>query len=775
MTIRSVAVLGAGTMGAQIAAHCANAGVPTLLLDLTLDAANEGLKRARALKPDPFFTSAAADLIATGGFDRDLRRIAGSDWIVEAVIEKADVKQALLEKVETTRRAGSIVSSNTSGISIAELATGRSEDFRRHWLGTHFFNPPRYLSLLEVIPTGETDPAVVETISTFAHLQLGKNIVIAKDTPNFIANHIALYGLTRIFEMLASGRFSVEEIDAITGPALGRPKSATFRTVDIAGLDILAHVARNLTDRVQSAVESFTLPTLIQEMLRRGLIGEKAGHGFYERRKGPGGESEIFALDPASLEYRPAQKPKLAALEAARALDDPRARARTLFQSRDRVGEFLRATLGPTLVYTARVTPEIAHSIDDVDRVMHWGFGWELGPFELWDAIGIREVLAVTPPAPGVPAAATPTSFGAIEIPPLVQKALDSGRKTFRDGPLPPARPEVEILRRAREQQRVVKRNAGASLVDLGDGVLAIEFHSKMNAIGGDTIQMLNAGVKEAGQNFAALVVGNDAPNFSAGANLMLLLLEAQEGNWEEIDSMIRAFQGATLGLRYADVPVIVAPAGLTLGGGCEVTLHGDRVQSAAEAYIGLVEVGVGLIPAGGGTKEMLVRAVSHVPQPRADLLPFVQRAFETIGFAKVSTSGLDARRLGYLRDVDAISMNRDRLLYDAKMLAIERVREGYQKPVVPKAIPVGGEGLLAALNLGIHLAWRGGRISDHDALVGRKLAWILAGGSLPQATVVSEQYLLDLEREAFLSLCGERKTQERIQYTLKTGKTLRN
>jgi 3-hydroxyacyl-CoA dehydrogenase len=393
----------------------------------------------------------------------------------------------------------------------------------------------------------------------------------------------------------------------------------------------------------------------------------------------------------------------------------------------------------------------------------------------LWDAIGIREVLAATPVAPGVPAAETPLDIAAVATPPLVQPALDAGRNAFREGRLPPARPELEILRSAKDRQRVVKRNAGASLVDIGDGVLAVEFHSKMNTIGGDTIQMLNAGVTEAARNFAALVVGNDAPTFSAGANLMLLLLEAQEGNWEEIDLMIRAFQRATTGLRYSDVPVVVAPAGLTLGGGCEVTLHGDRVQAAAETYIGLVEVGVGLIPAGGGTKEMLARAVSHLPQHKADLIPFVQRAFETIGFAKVSTSAPEARQLGYLRDVDGISMNRDRLLFDAKMLALERVREGYQKPLPPKAIPVGGEGVLATLNLGIHLAWRGGRISDHDAVVGRKLAWVLAGGSLPHGALVGESYLLDLEREAFLSLCGEQKTQERIQYTLKTGKTLKN
>jgi 3-hydroxyacyl-CoA dehydrogenase len=773
--IKSVAVLGAGTMGAQIAAHCANAGIPTLLLDLTRDVANEGLTRSRSLKPDPFFTADAAELITTGGFDRDLSRIRESDWIIEAIVERLDLKQTLLEQVEASRCPGSIATSNTSGISIAELAKGRTDEFRRHWLGTHFFNPPRYLPLVEIIPTPDTDPAVVETISTFAHLRLGKNVVIAKDTPNFIANHIALYGLIRIFDVLASGRYTVEEIDAMTGPALGRPKSATFRTVDVVGLDVLAHVSRNLSERSEGASAAFRLPAFMEEMERRQLIGEKAGHGFYERRKGPSGETEIYALDPASMEYRAPQKPKLGALDATRALEDPRERVPKLFANKDRVGEFLRETLAPTLVYTARVTPEIAHSKDDVDRAMRWGFGWQLGPFELLDAIGIREVLAATPVAPGVPPANGSSPLGAVAIPPLLQQALDAGRNTLRDGPLPPGRPELEILRSAKDRQRVVKRNAAASLVDLGDGVLAVEFHSKMNAIGGDTIQMLNAGVKEATKNFAALVVGTEAPNFSAGANLMLLLLEAQEGNWEEIELMIRAFQNATIGLRYADVPVIVAPAGLALGGGCEVTLHGDRVQVAAEAYIGLVEVGVGLIPAGGGTKEMLIRGVSHLPQPKADPLPFVQRVFETIGFARVSTSGQEARRLGYLRDVDGITMNRDRLLYDAKMLALERVREGYQKPLPPKAIAVGGEGVLAALNLGLHLAWRGGRISDHDVVVGRKLAWVLAGGSLPQSALVSEQYLLDLEREAFLALCGERKTQERIQYTLKTGKTLRN
>ena len=455
------------------------------------------------------------------------------------------------------------------------------------------------------------------------------------------------------------------------------------------------------------------------------------------------------------MSYRAKQPAKLQAIEAARAIEDTGERIRKLFLGGDKVGQFMRETLGASLVYTARIAPEIAHSIDDVDRAMRWGFGWELGPFETWDAIGVKDVL---------------DACGVTDPPPLVREALEKGG--FRTGKrLAPT--SVEILRSSRDAGRIVRKNAGASLVDLGDGVLCVEFHSKMNAIGGDTIAMLNAGVKEAAANFAALVVGNDAVNFSAGANLMLLLLEAQEQNWDEVDLMVRAFQGATMALKHADVPVVVAPAGLTLGGGCEIALHADRVQAAAETYLGLVEAGVGLIPAGGGTKELLARASEAAPAG-ADLLPFVQRVFETIGFAKVATSGPDAKRIGYLRDADEITMNRDRLIADAKATALARV-PGYVRRPPRSAIRVGGESILAALKLGVHLAFRAGRISEHDALLGRKLAWILAGGTLPHAGTLSEQQLLDLEREAFLSLCGERKTQERIAYTLKTGKPLRN
>jgi 3-hydroxyacyl-CoA dehydrogenase len=725
--IRRAAVLGAGTMGAQIAAHLANAGVPALLLDVTPQAAAEGLERAKQLKPDPFFVASNASLVATGGFDESLAKIAGCDWIVEAIVERLDVKRTLFERVEAHRSAGSIVSSNTSGIPIAALAEGRSADFRRHFLGTHFFNPPRYLQLLEIVPTPDTDPAVVDLISQFGDHRLGKGIVIAKDTPNFIANHIGLFGVMQIFRMLEAGTFTIEEIEAMTGPAVGRPKSATFRTMDIAGIDVLAHVARNLAERLDSEADraTFRLPAFVDALIARGSLGAKTGEGFYKR--GPAGE--ILTLDIPTLTYRPFQAPRLPSIEAAKSIEDSGERIAALYHGNDRVGEFLRETLGRTIEYAGRVAPQIAHSPEDVDRAMRWGFGWELGPFET--SVRLRST------------------------------SLERSR----------TEPGLLILKQAKDQNRIVKKNAGASLVDLGDGVLCVEFHSKMNTLGGDAIQMLQAGVKEAAANFTALVVGNEAPHFSAGANLMLLLLEAQEENWDDIDLMVRGFQGATMGLKYADVPVIVAPAGMALGGGCEIALHGDRVQAAAETYIGLVEVGVGLIPAGGGTKEMLLRATAGAG---GDLLPPVQRVFETIGFGKVSTSAPDARRLGILRDVDGMTMNRERLIAEAKARALERAAD-YARPQPPAAIRVGGAGLLAALKLGVHLAWRAGRISDHDAVIGRRLAWILAGGDAPHEATVTEQLLLDLEREAFLSLCGERKTQERIAHTLKTGKMLRN
>ena len=769
--IHSAAVLGAGTMGSQIAAHLANAGIPVLLLDLDTKTAAAGLERARQLKPDPFFTRQAETRISLGGFDTDLAQLATSDWIIEAVIERLDIKQELIARVEPHRGARTIVSSNTSGIPIASIAEGRSNEFRHHWLGTHFFNPPRYLHLLEVIPTAETDQSAVDLISRFANQALGKGVVIAKDTPSFIANRIGLYGVMRALELLADEDFTIEEIDAMSGPVIGRPKSATFRTTDIAGIDVLAHVARDLNTRLESEDErrQFEIPSVVQKLVERGWVGEKAGQGFYKKDRTPQG-NQILTLDPSTMEYRERQSPRLASLDAAQAIEDVRERLRSLFLGTDRVGAFLRATLGQTLLYAAEVTPGVAHSVDDVDRAMRWGYGWELGPFEVWDAIGVEAVLEAC----------------TVKEPPQLVRDLRasepegsqdtaSAAKRFRPGLVPPAGPDLQVLRRAKGQRPAVRKNAGASLVDLGDGVLAVEFHSKMNSIGADTVEILRLGVAEAESNFDALVVGNDAPAFSAGANLLLVLLEAQEKNWEEIDLMVRAFQSAVIDLRYSDVPTVVAPAGLTLGGGCEIALHGDRVQATAETYMGLVEVGVGLVPAGGGTKELLVRNVDRKPTCAADPLPYVRRAFELIGFARVSTSAPDAKRLGLLRDVDGFTMNRERLMADAKTRALELARAGYQPPQSRHDIPVEGDGVRASLELGVHLAWRAGHISDHDALIGRKLAHILAGGALPHPTRVCEQYLLDLEREAFLSLCGEVKTQERMAHTLKTGKTLRN
>ena len=755
--IRSAAVLGAGTMGAQLAAHLANAGLAVTLFDLTRDQAARGLDRLGTLKPDPWFTPDTRRLVTPCGFD-GLARAGSADWIVEAVVEDLDVKRELLARLEPHVAPTALVSSNTSGIPLSALAEGRSVDFQRRWLGTHFFNPPRYLSLVEVIPTASTDPAVVEAVTSFLDLRLGKGVVVVRDSPGFVGNRLGVFAVVRILHELASGAFTVEEIDALTGPAIGRPKSATCRTIDLAGLDILAAVAADLRRRLpDDPPGGFDLPRLVDRMIAAGQIGVKSGRGFYTRER-TDGSSPIVAIDPHTLAYRPLVPVSIPELDAVRAQQSTAARVRTLFLSEGRAGAFLRRTLGATLVYAAQIAPVVAGTIDDIDRTMRWGFGWELGPFETWDAIGIRAVLDAC----------------AAEPPPIVRDRIEGGHDRFRDGPVPPPGPGRLILQSAKARTRIVKQNAGASLVDLGDEVLCVEFHSKLNTIGGDTIAMLHAGVAEATANFKALVVGSEAENFSAGANLMLLLIEAQEGNWDEVDVMVRAFQGAAMALKTARVPVIAAPAGLALGGGAEICLHADRVQAAGETYLGLVEVGVGLIPAGGGTKEMLLRAVREDTRA-ADTQASVQATFETIGFARVSASGPDARHLGYLRDVDGVTMNRERVIADAKARALARAAEGYLPPARRSAIPVGGAGTMAALSLGVHLAWRAGRISAHDALIGRKLAWVLSGGDIPHATTTSEDALLDLEREAFLSLCGEPKTLERIGYTLKTGKVLRN
>ncbi|MEX2661576.1 MAG: 3-hydroxyacyl-CoA dehydrogenase/enoyl-CoA hydratase family protein [Vicinamibacterales bacterium] len=767
--IQSAAVLGAGTMGAQIAAHLANAGLPVLLLDVTHDAAKAGLERARKIKPDPFFESQTSALIRTGSFDDDLAEAGKANWIIEAIVEMLDVKHALLARLAPHLAARAIVSTNTSGIPIHQVAQAFANApdgtaRRARFLGTHFFNPPRYLPLVELIPTADTDPAVLEEMRAFLDHRLGKGVVIAHDRPGFIANRIGVHGMARTLELVADGRFTIDEVDALTGVAIGRPKSATFRTADIAGLDILAKVARDLETNLKE--EAFRMPPFVEAMVGEGAVGEKAGRGFFQKVKGADG-SEIHVRDVAAGTYGPRVKPRFTSVEAARSLEDVGTRVRALFLSKDRAGEFLRATLGPTLLYAAESAADVAGSIDDVDRAMRWGFAWELGPFETWDAIGIHEVLGALNLTPDA-------------APKLVADALAAGRNTLREGPLPPADPDYGLLRSARAASAAAGRpalrsNAGASLVDLGDGVLAVNLHSKMNAIGGDTLEMLEAGVAAASSGYSGLVIATEAAHFSAGANVMLLLLAAQEGEWDEIDLMVRSFQRATMTLRRSPVPVVAAVSGLALGGGCEIPLHCDRVQAAAESYIGLVEVGVGLIPAGGGTKEMLARAMEAMPDPGADLLPHVQRVFETIGFGKVSTSAPHARTLGYLRAVDNVTMNRERVVADAKRTALARAAAGYQPPPLRPAIPVGGPDIYAALSLGVHLARRAERISDHDATIGRHLARILSGGDVAHRTTLTEQQLLDLEREAFLKLTGERKTLERIGHTLKTGKMLRN
>lgn len=760
-------------MGAQIAAMAANAGVPVLLLDQTRQAARQGLTQARQLKPDPAFTAETWARVTPGSFDEDLTQAGACDWIIEAVVEDAAVKRGLLGRVDLVRRPETLVTSNTSALSIASLAEGRSDGFRTHWLGTHFFNPPRYLPLLELVPTADTAQVAVDRVSAFCDHHLGKSVVIARDTPGFIANHLGLYGAARILAEIDAGRITIEEADALTGAVIGRPKSATCRTLDLTGLDVVARVAADLRERLTDAQVGrvLTLPSFVTRLVAAGALGEKAGRGFYQRVRLADGRSRVDVLDPATLAYREFRTPHLESLTATRAISDTGARIRTLFNGADRAGTFLRATLAPTLVYAARVAPDLAASIDDIDRVMRWGFGWELGPFETIDAIGARDVVQA--------AFAADPQLMAAGVPPLLQPlvALENtsgrGREQFRSGRVPPAAADLLILRSAKDRTATVATSEGASLVDLGDGVLAVEFHSKLNTLGRDAVEMLERGVAEAEARFAALVVGNEAPNFSAGADLTLVLEAAGRKDWDAIDSMVRALQSATMRLRYAAVPVVAAPAGLTLGGGVEITLHAHRAQAAAESYLGLVETGVGLIPAGGGTKEMLARAVERAAG--TDPTPHVQRAFETIAFGTVSGSAADARRLGLLSPSDGITMNRERLMSDAKTVALAAVSAGYVPPMPRRTMAVGGDGIYAPLALAVHLAWRAGRISQHDAVIGRALATVMAGGRMPHSTTVTEQHLLDLEREAFLGLVAQARTQDRIRHTLETGTPLRN
>jgi 3-hydroxyacyl-CoA dehydrogenase len=803
--IEKAVVLGAGTMGSRIAAHFANAGLPCILLDIVppnlpanapLGDRNKivraGLEAAKRSKPAAFFSAAFAEKIAIGNFDDDLARCAEADWIIEVVAENLEIKRNLLARVAQFRKPGAIVTTNTSGLPVHLIAEGMSEEFQQHWAGTHFFNPPRYLKLVEVIPGPRTSKEVVDSLSEFCDRRLGKGVVVAKDTPNFIANRIGTFSMLNALRLMGSLGMTVEEVDACTGPAVGWPKSATFRTADIVGLDVLVHVVKNIYETAPNdeSRESYKVPVLVEEMAKRGWLGDKTGQGFYKKVKGEG-EREILTLDVNTMEYRARQKAKFASLEMGKAIEDTRERLRALVgpllegQKGDKAQQFLWGSLSEMCLYAARRMPEISGNVVDVDRALRWGFAWELGPFEIMDAIGVK-------------AFAGQVQKEGRTLPLVIEKVLASGRKGFYESEKGTttvfdigsgAWKRVEepkgiiILKSLKEAGREVERNSGASLIDLGDGVVCCEFHAKMNAIGADLIAMLHKGLKRLETDFDSMVIANQAVNFSVGANLMLVLVGAQEQEWDELHTAVKQFQNINLAIKYAPKPVVAAPQGLALGGGCEVSLHAAKIQATAEAYIGLVEAGVGLIPGGGGTKEMMIRANEHAAGGEdLDLFHALKPVFEAIAMAKVGTSAEECRDLGYLRREDGVSMNRDRLVADAKEAALALVRGGYkplaatwQEGAQTTQIKVLGEQFLAGAKLAIHMMLRGGYASEYDAHVGRKLANILAGGPLTSPQMVSEQYVLDLEREAFVSLCGEKKTQERIAHTLKTGKPLRN
>ena len=810
--IHKVAVLGAGTMGARIAAHFANAGVPSLLLDIVPPDAEAGdragrnkiaaagLDGARKSKPAAFFDPSLARLVTVGNFEDDLKRLAEVDWIIEAVVENLEIKRALLKKVEAIRKPGTVVTTNTSGLPVGKIAEGFSEDFRRSWFGTHFFNPPRYMRLLELIPTPDADPALLDAVTHFCDAQLGKGVVLAKDTPNFIGNRIGTFSVLNVMRLMREMDLTIEEVDALTGSAVGWPRSATFRTIDLVGLDILGHVVSNMTRNVKDERSELQVPEFFRQMLERKWLGDKTKGGFYKKEKGSDStnkdkEDERMAIDWKTLEYHPRQKPKFAALDMAKNVDDTAARVRMLLGTEggaakpDKAATFLWTALSELWTYAANRIPEIADSVVEIDRAMRLGFNWELGPFELWDAAGVEATVARMKKE-GRPVAAN------------VEKLLEAGKKSwYADDPktasgrayfdllsgdhkaieVPAGVWSVEV---ARKSNGVVKKNSGASLVDLGDGVGCIQFHSKMNALGADIISLILQTLKQGGPGdaFDAFVITNDAVNFSVGANLMLLLMSVQEEEWDEVDMAIRQFQGMTQAIKFSPKPVVIAPFGLALGGGCEVSLHAAARQPHAELYMGLVEVGVGLLPGGGGCKEMLLRALDSAVSIRLDgrgesveLLEAMKKAFETIATAKVATSANEARGYGFLSVSDRITMNRERVLSDAKARALELVSAGYEPPVMRMDNPAPGENIFATLKMGVHLMRQGGFISEHEQKLGTKIAEVLCGGNVTPGTPVSEQYVLDLEREAFKSLCGEKKTQERIQFTLKTGKTLRN
>ncbi len=795
MQIKKAAVLGAGVMGAQIAAHFANAGLPCLLLDiapaalspeeeakgLTIESravrnriAQAGYDGALKAKPAAYFSPELASLVTVGNFEDDLPKLKECDWVIEAIVEKLDLKRSLYERIEPHLHPNAIITSNTSGIPLASLAEGRGDNFRQRFLGTHFFNPPRYLHLLEIITTPETDGEVTCFIAGFCDKVLGKGIVYAKDTPGFVANRIGNFSMLNALHTMEAMALSFEEVDALTGTIIGHAKSASFRTIDVVGLDTAWNVARNLyaalTDDEKR--ESFKVPAWMDAMVERKLLGDKTKGGFYKKVG-----NDILTLDVATFEYRPQQKGKFASLDAVKTIESLPQRLASLAYAEDKGGQFLWKTLSETALYAANRIPEIANNIVEIDNAMKWGFAHELGVFEKWDAIGLeKSVEKMRAEGRTIPTnieamlAAGAKSFYQSES--GTRYFFDFATNAYQPIPLPAG---ITILKSLKEQTRVIKKNSGASLIDLGDGVACVEFHSKMNSLGSDQLGMIQTAIKEVAGNFEGLVVGNQGENFSAGANIAMILMGAQDGDWDELDLAVRQFQNTVVSLRYSPKPVVVAPHGLTLGGGCEMTMHSDRAVVNAETYIGLVEVGVGLLPGGGGTKEMALRAADEAAHTGTDHFEVLRRNFELTAMGKVAASAVEARNWGILRDHDRIVMNRQRVIEEAKQAVLTLAREGYRAPQMRQDVSVLGEAALTKFKLGMHMMKRGGYISDHDALIGTKIAYVLSGGNLSRPSKVSEQYLLDIEREAFVSLCGTKATQERLAFMLKTGKPLRN
>jgi 3-hydroxyacyl-CoA dehydrogenase len=791
--IQRAAVIGAGIMGAGIAALLANVGIPVTLLDVVPADAKESADRAarnrlaqtgleRALKAKPasaFFTPKNAQLITIGNVEDDLALVSDADWIVEAVFEQADVKRDLYQRIEPLRKPGSIISSNTSGLPAVLLLEGRSDDFRRHFLVTHFFNPVRFLKLLELVAGPDTDPELMAFMGTFGTERLGKGVVYCKDRPNFIGNRIGIYGTMATLKRMLDEGYTIEEVDAIFGPAMGRPKSAIFRTLDLAGIDTSLHVADNLYENLPNDPqrELFRMPQFVREMVARGWVGNKAGQGFYKRVKTEGGKDQYLVIDPATLEYRPQGDTKFASLDAARRFDDPFARIKAVLAGDDRAAKLAWELTADTSLYTATIADEIASDIVYIDNAMRWGFNFDAGPFETWDALGV---------------AATVERMRAEgrAIPPLVERVLASGGSFYRTTPaqtreyfdftsgqyntVPGAGPRLMVAER-RAAGKVVKENGSASLIDLGDEVLGVEFHTKMNSVDDELTAMLRAGVDEAQANWRALVIGSDAANFSAGANVFAVLLGARMGQWDMVDQAISALQQTNQLLKYSAVPVVAATVGYTLGGGCEIAMHAQHVRAAAETYIGLVEVGIGLIPAGGGCKEMLVRWQKGVEGG-----PFApsRHVFEILAMATVATSAPDAVQYRFLRKTDAVTLDRDRLLADAKADALalaEKKARGEWQPPEPATFRLPGPGGRLVLEQQVENLRLAGKISEHDMVVAGQLARVLTGGDASPLDVLTEQDVLDLEREAFLHLLGTEKTQERIEVFLRTGRPPRN